>query len=137
MSEQPYEEMLMRAREQLPEKVFEDIRFEPPTPQSNIEGNRSIISNWNELAARIERESPHLLKFFSNELGTSGHVDGLRAIFQGKHRNTTIIQIYKKYLDYFIYCPECSKPDTRLVTKDRVLRMRCDACGAMSAVRSV
>jgi len=34
-----------------------------------------------------------------------------------------------------VICSECGKPDTRLVKDDRVLMLRCDACGGHRPVK--
>ena len=41
----------------------------------------------------------------------------------------------KAYLNTFVLCSECGKPDSRLVKDGRVLVLECDACGAHRPVK--
>ncbi len=132
-----YETLLKRARDQCPEKVFEDVRFEIPRYELGREGNRTIIANFVQVAEILNRDTRHMLKFFASELGTAGSIDGNRAIFQGRHRAAYIQQLLERYVKQYVLCPVCGKPDTRLVTEHRITMMRCEACGAMSAVKSI
>ena len=43
--------------------------------------------------------------------------------------------IIKSYVEDYVICSECGKPDTRLVKDDRVMLLRCDACGSHRPVR--
>ena len=43
--------------------------------------------------------------------------------------------IIKSYVEDYVICSECGKPDTRLVKDDRVMILRCDACGSHRPVR--
>jgi translation initiation factor 2 subunit 2 len=75
------------------------------------------------------------MKYILGELGTSGKIDGNRAIFNGKFEISLFRMIIKSYVDDYVICSECGKPDTRLVKDDRVLTLRCDACGGHRPVR--
>ena len=65
-----YETMLKKAREQLPESVFERERFEIPKVRGHLEGNKTVISNFPQLASSLRRPVEHLLKFLFKELST-------------------------------------------------------------------
>ena len=52
-----YGALLKRAREQLPEEVFKDVRFEIPEPETFIEGSKTIIRNFKEIAKSIDRDA--------------------------------------------------------------------------------
>ena len=130
-----YDELFERARKQLPEKVFEQSRFEIPTMRSVIEGNKTFITNIREVLERISREENHFLKFMAGELATSVTMEGARAVFAGKHAKVTLQTLLERYVKEYVICAECGKPDTRLVTETRILRKRCDACGAAISVK--
>lgn len=75
------------------------------------------------------------MKFLLGELGTAGKIDGNRAIFNGKFEQSLINGLIRSYVDDYVICSECGKPDTRLVKDDRILLLRCDACGGHRPVR--
>lgn len=126
--------MLDRAYEKMPPIVFEKKRFEVPQAQVSIEGNKTIFKNFNEISNYLSREPLHILKFIGKEMGAAWRQDKSRVIFVGKFSAVTLRQKIDKYTRLFIICPVCSKPDTKLVRIDRVLVMKCMACGAVSSV---
>ena len=82
-----YDKLLDRAIEQLPPEVFETKRFSVPKAYSVIQGNRTFIQNFREIADAMNRDPQHLLKFLLRELGTAGNLEVERAIMQGKFTN--------------------------------------------------
>lgn len=132
-----YSDALDRARSLLPEQLVGDSRFDMPKIDANIEGNRTFVKNFKEVAGLLNRKEGHLLKFLTNELGTSGNVEGSRAIFQGKHTRAQIQKSLERYVDNYVFCSTCGKPDTKLELSDRIMMMRCEACGASQAVKPI
>lgn len=110
-------------------------RFTVPEAKVYIEGKTTIFENFAEIADIVRRDQDHLMKFLLGELGTAGKIDGNRAIFNGKFEQSLINGLIKSYVDDYVICSECGKPDTRLVKDDRVLLLRCDACGGHRPVR--
>ncbi|MFW9921773.1 MAG: translation initiation factor IF-2 subunit beta [Candidatus Thorarchaeota archaeon] len=137
MTELDYKNLLSRAREQLPEKIFEKSRFEPPKPDVTIEGNRTFIKNWHQIISILHRDENHLLKFLTKELATSANIEGQRAVFAGKHLRASMNDLFNRYIKEYVICPECHKPDTNLVKEDRINFLVCEACGARTSVKSV
>jgi len=130
-----YNDLYNRAREQLPEKVFEQSRLEIPKISSVVEGNKTFIVNIKDVLTVLNREANHFLKFLAGELATSVTLEGARAVFAGKHAKSTLQNLLERYVKEYVICGECGKPDTVLVTEVRILRRRCDACGASMAVK--
>ncbi len=131
-----YKEMLKRARAQLPPEVFEHKRFEIPRPRGSTIGMRTILHNHKEICDALNRDPRQVLKFFSKEMATAGTLDGTRAIFQGKFRRDTLERLIKRYVDAYVLCPVCRRPDTKIVKERRLSFLICEACGARSSVRS-
>ena len=130
-----YKELYDRARGQLPDKVFEQSRLEIPKIDSLVEGNKTFLVNVKDVLAVMNREVNHFLKFMAGELATSVTMEGVRAVFAGKHARTTLQSLLERYVKEYVICGECGKPDTVLITETRILRKRCDACGASIAVK--
>jgi translation initiation factor 2 subunit 2 len=131
----PYEALLKKAYEQVTEPSESVERFTVPEARTYIEGKTTVFENFCEIADTLRRDKDHFMKFLLGELGTAGKIDGTRAIFNGKFENTLINNLVKNYVDDYVICSECGKPDTRLVKDDRVLLLRCDACGGHRPVR--
>ena len=58
-----YENLLNRAIDQLPPEVFEHKRFKIPKAYSDIQGNRTFIKNFKDVAEDLNRDPHHVLKF--------------------------------------------------------------------------
>ncbi len=130
-----YEDLLKNAYSHISEKTASSERFVVPEAKAYIEGKTTILENFAEIADTVRRDKDHLMKYILGELGTSGKIDGNRAIFNGKFEISLFRMIIKSYVDDYVICSECGKPDTRLVKDDRVLTLRCDACGGHRPVR--
>ncbi len=132
-----YDKLLDRAIEQLPQKVFETTRFTVPKAYSVIQGNRTIIQNFKEISEALNRDPQHLLKFLLRELGTAGNLEGSRAIMQGKFTHYLINERIDDYVNRFIMCHECNRPDTRIIREDRIFLLKCEACGAKAPLKTL
>ena len=132
-----YNELLDRAIEQLPEKVFESKRFTVPRAYSVIQGNRTIIQNFSEVADAMNRDPQHVLKFLLREMGTAGNLEGSRAIMQGKFTHYLINDRIEDYVKRFVMCHECNRPDTKIIREERVDILKCEACGAKAPLKTL
>ncbi len=131
----PYEQLLKQAYSNITERTESSERFVVPDVKAYVEGKTTILENFIEITGKVRRDPDHMMKFLLGELGTSGKMDGNRAIFNGKFEIALIKAIIKSYVDDYVICSECGKPDTRLVKDDRVMILRCDACGSHRPVR--
>jgi len=132
-----YEALLKRARSQLPETVAKRERLEIPKLQYVVVGTRTIIHNFNEIAEVLNRDPQHLLKFLTGELATAALIQEGRVIFQGKFPRETLEKLLQRYMDAFVTCPVCKRPDTKIVKEKRLSFLVCMACGAKSSVRTL
>lgn len=132
-----YQRLLDRAREQVPPEVFETKRFEVPKVAIFVEGSRTIIKNYKDIAQVLNRDSQHLLKFLMRELATSGVVEGQRAVFQGKFTSKSLDDLISRYTKTYVLCSECGKPDTHIEKQGRFQYLVCEACGAKASIKTI
>ena len=130
-----YEEMLGNLYEKLPKKTQSGERFEAPHFQSFIEGRQTVISNFTSVAEILRMKVEHLLKFISKELATPASLEGKRVLIQGKFKTDQLNARLKYYIDEYIMCNECHRPDTALVVFESHKYKQCEGCGARSPVR--
>lgn len=135
MAELDYDELLERARESLPEKVITRERFKVPDVDVLIEGKTTVLRNFDEIASAVNREPSQILVYLLRELGTAGTIDGKRVVFKGRVPPNQIENRLRGYVETFVLCSECRRPDTRLVKEGRVTLLECDACGAHRPVK--
>jgi len=132
-----YENLLEKAYKNLP-KIEEYVdRFEIPTAETMIQGNQTIIKNFSQICEKLRRNPEHLLKFLTKELATPAGFDGTRATFQSKITQGLIQKKLELYVKDYVFCRECKRPDTKLIKKDRITFMKCEACGAEVSVRRI
>jgi translation initiation factor 2 subunit 2 len=137
MIKMDYESLLNKAYEKLP-KVEDHIdRFKIPLAETMIQGNQTIIKNFSDIAETIRREPSHILKFLTKELATPAGLSGARAIFQAKISQKMIQQKLEAYVNDYVFCKECKRPDTRLIKEDRITFLKCEACGAKSSLKAI
>ena len=131
-----YEKLLETARSKLPEKVLSKERFEIPKVEGHVQGNKTIISNFIQICDDLRRSPAHLLKYLQRELATPASIDGPRLILGRKISSALINSKLERYVNEFVLCPECQKPDTNLTKENRVTIIKCMACGARHPVKT-
>lgn len=132
-----YDKLLKNAQKQMPESVYKNERFEIPKLNVMVIGNRTVISNFVKAIKDIRRKPEDVLKFFSKELATSGEIKGAQAEFIGKFGMIEISKKFNRFLDDFVLCKECKKPDTSILREGRQHFLKCEACGARRPVKNI
>lgn len=131
-----YKSMLQEVRKNLPEVVFLKERFEIPKALGHIQGNRTIITNFIQIASTLRRNVEHLLKYILNELATPGEIKKSGALILGtKVPASRINEKIRQYANDFVLCFECSKPDTKIEKEDGLTYLKCTACGAKNILK--
>ena len=132
-----YKEMLENVRKNLPEVVFLKERFEIPKVLGHMQGNRTIISNFLQIASTLRRDINHLLKYVLKELATPGEIKKSGALILGtKVPASRINEKIRQYANEFVLCFECGKPDTKIEKDGELTYMKCTACGAKNFVKA-
>jgi len=129
-----YEELLKRARSQIPDVSSKQERRELPRLRQSIIGMRTIVYNFKEIADALNRNPQHLLKYLTREMATAATMQESRVIFQGKFSQETLGRLIQRYMENFVLCPICKLPDTKIVKEKRLSFLVCEACGAKSSV---
>ncbi|HEY4675215.1 MAG TPA: translation initiation factor IF-2 subunit beta [Candidatus Bathyarchaeia archaeon] len=132
-----YEALLKRARSQIPEVTSKRERLELPRLMISTIGMRTVVYNFKEVADALNRDPLHLLKFLTREMATAATFHESRAIFKGKFSQDTLGRLVQRYVENFVVCPVCTRPDTRIVKEKRLSFLVCEACGARSAVKQL
>jgi translation initiation factor 2 subunit 2 len=130
-----YEDLLKRARNNMPEIISVRDRFEIPKVKGHIQGNKTIINNFLQICSIFHREVPHVLKFLLKELATSGEIRNSLLIFNRKLSAEAINNKIRQYANLFVLCSECGKPDTKIITEDNISLLKCQACGAKQHIK--
>jgi translation initiation factor 2 subunit 2 len=134
-----YDKLLERARSQVPEDAFKKSgeRFQVPDVQLILQGNRSIWQNFQEIINILNRPGKEVLKFVSGQLGTAGTIEGGNVFFNGKFNVEQVADVLNRYIDSYVICPVCTRPDTVIQKDGATYFLACSACGARTSIRPV
>ena len=130
--------------EELLEKLYREVkpiqgsaeRFEVPIVKGHVEGVKTIITNLFQIVSLLRRNPQHVMKFLSRELAALAVIEGDRIIFNRKLGSEMINTKINDYVNEFVICKECKKPDTELLKQGEFMFMHCLACGAKHSVRA-
>jgi translation initiation factor 2 subunit 2 len=130
-----YDEQLDRALSEAPDVNHGGDRFTVPDPVVRQEGNATVYENFAETHDRLARDADHLQTFLQSELGTSAQIDDKgRVRLTGEFKQRRVVEALDEYVESFVLCSECGSPDTKFVTERGAKVLKCDACGALSAI---
>ena len=129
--------MLKKGREELPKVVFEKARFEIPKTRGHIQGNKTFITNFHQIANVLRRPPEHFVKFLLKELATPGETSSRSLILGRKVAASVVNEKIRKYAEEFVLCSECGKPDTAIEKEGQFTYLRCTACGTKRIIKSV
>ena len=132
-----YDELLKRACSQMPEVSLKVERLELPRLFISTVGMRTIISNFKEVSDALDRNPQHIMKFLTREMATAATYHDGRAIFQGRFRQDSFNRLLQRYIESFVTCPVCKRPDTKVLKEKRLAFLICNACGAKSSVKQL
>lgn len=131
-----YKNLLKKAKESIETEQVSEDRFKLPEAEIFYEGNTTVIRNFDKISDAVNRDPEQILKYLLGNLGTAGEREGGRVVFQGKLPANTVQEKIKEFINIFVICSECGRPDTHLVKKGRTTMVRCDACGAIHPLKS-
>ena len=131
-----YSALLKRARAKVPAQVGTGERFVMPTAEVLQEGKTTVVRNMAEVLDRLNRPSDHMVPILLRELGTAGSYDDGRLVLQGKVTEDNLNARLLKYVETYVICGECGRPDTHLQKEDRTTVVKCDACGAHRPIKA-
>jgi translation initiation factor 2 subunit 2 len=129
-----YDTLLNRALAGITKRGSSGERFELPVASVSVIGARTIVSNFADVADRLNRDPHHVLKYLAKEMATAGSYEGGKGYFQGKFSRETISRLIGVYTNRFVICPVCRRPDTKVERRERLSFLVCEACGARSSI---
>lgn len=131
-----YEELLKKAKAELPQIKTSGERFEIPSVKGHVEGNKTIVTNFHQICDLFGREPQQFLKYLQRELATPAAIDGQRLVLGRRLSSNFVNQKVEQFAQDFVICKECKKPDTKMVKEDRIYSLKCMACGAKHPIRA-
>lgn len=131
-----YAALLKRARAKVPANVGTGERFVMTPPEVLQEGKQTIIRNLGDILDKLNRTHDHMVPILLREIGTAGSYEDGRLLLQGKVSEDNINTRIQKYVETYVICGECGRPDTHLQKEERTTIVKCDACGAHRPIKA-
>lgn len=132
-----YEQMLDRLYMMLPSTTTSKERFELPQLDVNLQGKKTIIKNFSQALKTVVREEKQFYKYVTKETATAATIEEGKLVLNGKFFGDNINRLWHNYLNEYVLCHECKKPDTQIIERNGVKVLKCTACGAMSPIRKL
>jgi len=132
-----YEKMLDRAYLSIPQKALEHKRFEIPKVESFIEGKKTIVKGFGNLLKDMRRDKKHFLKFLTKETALPITEGPNQATIGGRINSFQLNKLVERYFNEYVLCPECKRPDTKILSQDGAKLMKCEACGAVKPIKGI
>ncbi|MDE1804296.1 MAG: translation initiation factor IF-2 subunit beta [Candidatus Micrarchaeota archaeon] len=131
-----YEKLLDRAFSKLPTLSAENVDFKIPAADSIIQGAKTIVRNFGQIADVARRDKTDIAKYITKELAAPVSIEEQRLVISAKVTGDVINTKVKKYFDTYVICKECHKPDTHIESSTRgFLTIVCEACGARYTIK--
>ncbi len=132
-----YMKLLKRANDLKPKNVDRSERFEMPIPDVIYSGNKTIITNFSKIASQLRREKKHIAKYLFKELAAPGDVGQSELVILSRIPRNMIRKKVESYVKEYVLCPQCGKPDTKIIKEGRIVYLKCEACGARKFLRTL
>ena len=129
--------MLGRAKEQLPETLRNRERFEVIKVKGLLQGNKTVLSNMMQIAEQLQRPIEHLGKYLSKELAAKADLKQGYVIFNAKIPSAKINEKILSYVEIYVMCKQCARPDTSMTKNGSAWVIGCQACGAKYTAKGV
>jgi translation initiation factor 2 subunit 2 len=131
-----YEEMLSEAYEKVDFSGGCE-RFEVKKVEGHHEGTKTMITNFLAIASCLRREPDHIAKFLFKELAAPGEIAGDRLILTRKVSSQQVNEKIEKYVNKFVTCTSCGKPDSEIVKEEGRSYLKCLACGTKKEIQDL
>lgn len=112
-------------------------RYKMPSLVTKVEGRgngiKTRLSNIQEIASALDRPITYIVKFFGFELGAQTLITESVSVINGKHESEDLAYILDRFIDKYVVCGRCRNPETVMFIKKETPRMKCKACGYVTA----
>lgn len=93
-------------------------------------GGSCVITNINEIAGCLNRDSNDLRQFFSKALSRSVRlIKSKGLVFVGDQSQAELQSILSDYINVYVLCHKCHNPETSVEQQKKHKIMICGACG--------
>ena len=94
--------------------------------------SKTIILNLEKIANQLYKRPEYLIKYLGYSCAAEAGIDSKSQEYyiKGTFTHDTLSGFVDKFIDEYVICPACNKPETSLKTKDDFIKIKCYVCGA-------
>jgi len=97
--------------------------------ESRLNGVKTNIFNLEDVAKALRVPGDFIIRYMCAELGVAREK---KSIIKGKHTYEELLVVLDKFIDKYLLCPKCKKPETSLFAEKKILKCYCRACGKVN-----
>ena len=98
---------------------------------------RTIIQNFEELSASVNRDIMDIFNFFKEELQCDMTMNDKKEVFiTGRFNGNQIGTVYAKYVKRYVQCASCRGANTVFEKRERILFIVCKTCKCANALNN-
>ena len=113
----------------------DSVRSGIPEIKLHLEGNTTVIENILPILNRLKRDIKYFKKYISSALGVKTKFKGDQLILYSKISRDKIIGVFDRYIQKYVICTNCRKPDTVMTIKSKnSIEIQCLACGYLNTI---
>lgn len=109
-------------------------RYKMPEITINYEGNKTVLSNIDQVSKSLARNPSHILKFLAINFGCTSSLGNEKFTLNGNFDSKRVQNGIYDFIEEFVLCQSCRNPETRFTSEDEtggLLRL-CNSCGKYS-----
>ncbi|MCL4325612.1 MAG: translation initiation factor IF-2 subunit beta [Candidatus Thermoplasmatota archaeon] len=138
MNLEEYKVLLKRAKSSMNTNVnVENVeRFVLPPVDMFIEGRNTVIKNFRDISDKMRRPVKDLAGYIQKDFGASISIEDKRLTIKTRLYRQQIEEKINNYLEIYVICHECKKPDTHIEKDGKIHILVCEACGARRSLNA-
>ncbi len=122
-------------------EIDEYYRYQMPIPivkhQGAGNGLETYIDNLYEISIAIKRPEIYIIKYLGIKLGSNTrknkHSD--KYILNGRYSKEDILNYIKEFINIFVLCQRCERPETDIIFKKNKLKKICNSCAHLEKIK--
>jgi len=109
-------------------------RYKMPILSVKHKKNHTIITNSIDISRALKTQHCYMSKYFAIELGTQSMSSDTGISLRGVHSANMLTTVLNKFIEQFILCSSCHKPEIDYYKGRKKVIVCCRACGHKSTL---
>ncbi|MBA43012.1 MAG: hypothetical protein CMF62_03270 [Magnetococcales bacterium] len=113
----------------------EKTKLKLPPPQVQRAGKKAILQNFQNICESLKRTQSEVRNFLNEELSTSSNIIADNQLsLTGNFREKNIKRVLGRYVTKYVFCPQCTSPNTIIKKENRIMYIICNSCLSKNSI---